>query len=286
MSSATASNSVILVKSEQVTAPSTEQSIGLFQRDENVAATKATPPTANPSIGWLRWAIDRSGVFESQEEEVSAVQYATFRHALYKDVNENSFYQWGLRYLPTPGEDNIFRTVVIDKLPKTATLDRVLPQIRGGAVFSASLADTWTITGSLTALITFVHQNGAMNFLRLVGRDGFFVGMSCTRVRPVPTPTYVMAADIETQIARFGRTRCLVVSSRRLKELKKEVHRVLSKSRLRHYVECFGERDTAGEVTIRFHSVKMAWAACLPLVNDARLKGILVKPAADPCSLL
>jgi hypothetical protein len=278
--------SVIAVCLYQVNPPETEQSLGIFQRDMNIATAKPTPSVPNPYTGWLRWAIQDSGVFKSQKEELSAVQYGKYHNLVFKNVRDNSFFQWGLRFIPKAGQDNIFRTVVIEGLPTTVTLDRILPQIRGGAVFSASLTDTSTINGCPTALITFVHQMGALNFLSRVARGGFFIGISPAQVRPVPTPTYLMANDMETQIHQFGRTRCLVVSSCRHKALKQEVSRVLSRSCLRHYVECFGERDSDGEVTVRFHSVKMAWVACLTLASDSKFHGVSVKPALDPCSLL
>lgn len=285
MDSAGATDSVALPNPHAVNLPETGPHIGISEAYINLAAAKVTSPMANPSTGWLRWAIADSGVFESQEEEVSAAQYGTTHHNVFKGVYDNSFFQWGLRYIPTTGHDNIFRTVVIDELPKTATLDRILPQIRGGAIFSASLLDTSTITGCPTAMITFIHQDGAVNFLRRFARDGFYIGFSRAQVRPVPTPTYLMAAETKTQIYRLGRTRCLLVLARQ-KALKKEIHQVLSQSRLRQYVECFGERDPDGEITIRFHSVRMAGVAFMMLATDPKLKGVVVKPAADPCSLL
>lgn len=271
-------DSDVLVGPHQVTLPQAEVSVGISERDMNLVVANPT------STEWLRWAIAHSGVFETQQEELAAAEYVKHHRVVFKGVNDIPVFQWGLRYIPGPGSDNIFRTVIIDMLPTTATLDRILLHIRGGAIFSASLMDTSTITGCPTAMITFVHQTGAVNFLRRVARDGFYVGISRVQVRPVPTPTYLMATETETQIYRLGRTRCLSLVSR-LKGLKKAIHQVLSQSRLRHYVECFGEHDPDGEVTVRFHSVRMAGVAYMALATDPKLKGVAVKPAADPCSL-
>jgi hypothetical protein len=284
--SAGLTDSVAVVNLAQFNLPETEQSLGISHRDVNLVAAKTTPSTANPHPEGLRWVIRESGVFDTQKEEMSAVHYGKTHNNLFKNVRDNSFFQWGLRFIPKPGQDNIFRTLVIEDFPNSVTLDRILPQIRGGAVFSASLMNTSTITGSATALITFVHQVGALNFLRLVSREGFFIGISPAKVRPVPTPTYLMSNEIETQIYHFGRTRCVLVSSPSHKALKQEVSRVLSQSRLRHSVECFGERDNDGEVTVRFHSVKSAWAACMTLASDSKLQGVSINPAFDPCSVL
>ncbi|KAJ5167619.1 uncharacterized protein N7482_003213 [Penicillium canariense] len=261
--------------------------IALCERGERLPKkTEPIPKKGNPRMGWLKWAIQDSSIFANQQEEIIAAQYGTHNKTFFSGVQDNSFFQWGLRYVPAASHDNVFRTVVIGNLPHACTLTQILPQIRGGPIFSASLLNTWTITGCPTALITFNHQKGALNFLRRVGRDGFYVGASAAQVQPVPTPTYLMTGDMETQINKLGRTRCLVVSSRRSGNLKKGIHRVLATSRLRNYVECFGERDPDGEVTIRFHSVKMAGVACTMLVNDERLRGAFVKTAPDPCSLV
>ncbi|KAJ5675405.1 hypothetical protein N7462_008302 [Penicillium macrosclerotiorum] len=235
-------------------------------------------------MNWLQWAMNDSSIFADQEEEFQAALIGS--NTFFQGVRDNSFFQWGLRYVPDPSHDNVYRTVVINELPSAATLSQILPRIRGGPIYSASLLNTWAITGCPTAMVTFVHQKGAMNFLRRVAQEGFYIGFTAVEVRPVPTPTYLMSTATETEVTKIGRTRCLVVCSRRQKHLKKDIYEVLKESRCRDYVECFGERDLADEVTIRFHSIKMAAVACGILVNHEKLKGVWVKTAPDPCSLV
>ncbi|KAJ5390964.1 uncharacterized protein N7496_002032 [Penicillium cataractarum] len=278
-------DSATVEDSHQANPLETEKSFGLSQRKENVLPAKPPPSVVNPYNQWLRWTMNRPGVFNSPEEEALAAQFGASRHDLYKGVSDNSFFQWGLRYMPKSGDENAFRTVLIENLPDTVTLDQILTRIRGGAILSASLTDTRTITGSPTALIIFLHNRGALNFLYRVAREGFYIGFSPAQVRPVPTPTYRTATDLENQIRRLGHSRCLVVRTPYIKEIRDEVHRVLSQSRLRHYVECFGERDLKGEVTVQFHSIKIATVAYLVLVRDPKFKGQFVKFGPDPCAM-
>jgi hypothetical protein len=286
MDVADSKDSAIVVDSNQANPLETEQSFGLSLSKESLLLAKPTPPVVNPFDRWLRWAINHSGVFDNPEEEILATQLGASRHELYKGLNDNAFFQWGLRFMPKLGDDNVFRTVVIEDLPNTVTLDQILPRIRGGAIFSASLTDTRAISGCPTALITFFYERGALNFLYRVAREGFYVGFSPAQVCPVPTPTYRMAPDVEIQVRRLGHTRCLVVHTPHGKEIREEIHRVLGQSRLRQYVECFGERELKGEVTVRFHSVQMASVACMTLMKDPKFKGLLVKFAPDPCAAI
>lgn len=286
MDVADSKDSVTDEDSPQANPLETEKSFGLSLRNENVLPAKPPPSVVNPYNQWLRWAMHHPGVFDSPEEEASAAQFGASRHDLYKGVSDNSFFQWGLRYMPKSGEENAFRTVVIENLPDTITLNQILTRIRGGAILSATLTDTRTISGSHTALIIFLHDRGALNFLYRVAREGFYIGFSPSQVRPVPTPTYRTATDLETQIRRLGHSRVLVVRTPYVKEAREGIHHVLGQSRLRHYVECFGERDLKGEVTVRFHSIKMAMVAYLALVRDPKFKGQFVKFGPDPCAML
>lgn len=246
-------------------------------------APSGTVLVSSPT-SWLKWAINAKPL--TRREEASVRKFIKSNKLLFfrPSDTDNPFFRLGLRYIPPPGRDNVFRTVIIDALPRWATLDQILPRVRGGAIFSASLLDTSTISGSPSAMIVFAHQSGALNFLRRVERDGFFVGFCPVGVRPVPTPTYPMPRDLETQMKSHGRTRCLTISSRSPIALKRETYRVLSTTRIKGFVECFGERDTERQITVRFHSVRVASMACNALTNDPVFKGAFVQSTPDPCA--
>lgn len=200
-------------------------------------------------------------------------------------LRDNSFFQWGLRYMPSPltASDNAYRTVTIDHLPPQVTLDQILPRIRGGAIYSATLLDTKSITQGVTALVSFVHQEGAVAFLQRVAQEGFFIGFRPAKVHPVPTPTYVMSADMERQIFRLGRTRCVVVSSPRAR-LKRFLHTMLFKSPCSRHVECFGLKDPPGTVTVQFFSIKMARLAFDLLTEHPSFDDCTLQFGVDPCA--
>ncbi|KAJ5584731.1 uncharacterized protein N7459_004531 [Penicillium hispanicum] len=231
---------------------------------------------------WPRWALHDASVFASSEEELRAARLHGPGWER-RGVKDSMFFQWGIRYVPHISDQNVYRAVTIDRLPRQVTLDRILSRIRGGQVYSATLCDTIPLTGSPTALIIFVHQKGALRFLRRVAQHGFYVGFTPAAVHPVPTPTYLLNASMEKQIKEFGRTRCLIVHSSR-PYLKKNIHQVLTRSVCRDYVEGFGEKDAAGEATIRFFTVKMALVAYDLLTGTARLPSCTVRFDKDPCA--
>jgi hypothetical protein len=188
------------------------------------------------------------------------------------------FFQWGLRYVPTHEVDNVYRAVVLENLPQNVTLDQILPRIHGGQIYSAFLGNLKT---SPTAMVTFVHQDGALAFLSRVAQEGLYVGLTSVRVRPVPTPTYILSGDMETEILQNGRSRCLIFSSRN-PATKQKLYDRLVRSHFSSHVECFGKHSDKEDITVRFDSIKTAIQAYNALGNSEMFKQ--VKFGIDPCS--
>lgn len=113
----------------------------------------------------IRWTLGFS-VFDSRLEEVSAARHSG--NLIGGPLTENMFFQYGLRYIPPATSGDLYRSVLIEKLPQGISLDQILPQVRGGRIYSASLCDTSNITKYWTALIVFFHETGASAFLRRV----------------------------------------------------------------------------------------------------------------------
>ena len=250
--------------------------------EKAVRPVKSTRRVTMTQLKWPRWALKNASVFDNDEEESSAANLLGPGWEPYGFRN-SSFFQWGIRYIPSPSDDDVYRTVRIDQLPCSISLDQILSRVRGGQVYSATLCDTVSLTGYPTTLVTFVRQQGALTFLRRVAQEGFFVGLNPAAVHPVPTPTYIINETMQKQINEFGRTRCLLVTSSRPR-LKKDLHRVLARSTCRNHVECFGERDDPGETTIRFSSIKIALVAYDLLNGRAKLPGCIVQFGQDPCA--
>lgn len=251
------------------------------KNDGGIRYRPAHDHDANRNPVNLRWALDSATVFNTREEEVGAARYPG--NIIGRPLAENMFFQWGLRYIPPVHTGDVYRSVLIEKLRQGVSLGEILPQIRGGQIYSASLCDTSAITKYLTALIVFVYEAGASAFLRRVEQEGLYVGFTAVSVRRVPTPTYLIKPAITQVIRSQDRTRCLVVASPD-PTLKAALHEILTNSGLGTQVECFGEKDPEGVTSIRFHSIKAAIRAYEMLADTRDLKAT-IQFAVDPCSL-
>ncbi|KAJ5308521.1 hypothetical protein N7476_009177 [Penicillium atrosanguineum] len=235
---------------------------------------------ANPQ-DWIDWAINGSTVFDNKEDEVAAARCPGTIIGP-EGVKSNMFFQWGLRYVPPRDAGNVYRAVVIENLPQCATLDQILPRIRGGQIYSASLCDTKNImNGSPTAIVSFIHQDGALAFLSRVAQEGFYMGFTPVRVRPVSTPTYLLSQDMENNILQNGRSRCLVFTSHH-PTTRERLYSKLAKSSFSSHVECFGEHGDNGTITVRFDSIKTA-IQVYQILNGLEIFKE-AKFGTDPCS--
>ncbi|KAE8165620.1 hypothetical protein BDV40DRAFT_286078 [Aspergillus tamarii] len=232
-----------------------------------LARTSAFSAEGKPEIvpwdGKIRWAIEGPSVFDDEEDELGAFYFRPnllSRHP-FSDI---WMFQYGLRYVPAKGDINVYRTVRIENLPSTLTLKDILPVV-SGEIFSARLTDTAPIMGSNTAIITFVWQSDAVRFAQ-ASRNGIQFGPTMAKVVPINTPTYPISAELKRLIFKEGYTRCLCVSSLR-ESLKSEVRRVMEKSVHSEFIERIEDGLVLGETYIRFHSIKVAAAACDLLKN-------------------
>lgn len=245
------------------------------------------PPAGPANKGSIQpsWTLQGSSVFDNWIEERSAASFALRESSGPNSARDNTFFQWGLRYMPLASNAtaNAYRTVLIDHLPLQVTLDQILARIRGGQIYSAALLDTKPIIQSFTAMIVFVRESGAMAFLRRVADEGFYIGFRQAKVRPVPTPTYVLNPDMERNITRLGRTRCVVVYSPRPR-LRKSIHNMLFKSPCNRHVEGFGVNDSPGQVTIMFFSIQMARVAYDCLTEHGSFEDCTLGFGPDPCA--
>ncbi|PYI03843.1 hypothetical protein BO78DRAFT_451305 [Aspergillus sclerotiicarbonarius CBS 121057] len=215
------------------------------------------PPSPVPWDGNIGWALRGCSVFDNPDDEMDALLYRPNIVAKESPV-ELWVFQYGLRYMPTKHERDVYRAISIEKLPSDVTMKHVLPLING-EIYSAHLLDTVPITGYSTAIVTFVSQTDTLSFLRSSGGK-LAVGAAQAKVTLVPTPTYPMTAAMRRLVRDEGYTRCVCISGLR-ETLKKEVHRVLSRSPCINYLERIEDGGVVGEVNIRFHSIKMAIAA-------------------------
>jgi hypothetical protein len=210
-----------------------------------------------PWDGNIRWAIKGCSIFENQQEEADAFSYRPNLLSR-QSVSDLWIFQYGLRYIPAGRESNVFRTVRIEKLASNVTLSQVLPSVPG-EIYSASLCNTSPITGYNTALIVFVFEKDALDFVRK-SKEGLPLGFCVANVALVHTPTYPMTSQMSQYTFHQGYTRCLVISNLR-RSLREEIYRVLKRSAYYNYIESVEEGQVVGDIYVRFYSVTMAAAA-------------------------
>lgn len=162
----------------------------------------------------------------------------------------------GLRYQPGEG-DQERRAVTISGLPPLTTLDQVLHSVRGGEVLSATMCDTVSITGSLTALVTFANSKGAARFCSIVQDEGFYIGFHEVEVKLIGLPTYPMRRILQDRVLNRGRTRALTIRSTD-RSIKKTIYKILSTSFVATHIEGFKDHHNPDEVSLLFYSVEMA----------------------------
>lgn len=214
-----------------------------------------------PWDGQLRWAIKGCSVFDDQEEEADALYYPN--NLLSRVLLSNRLvFQYGLRYIPSMTETNVYRTVMIENLPANISLNQVLLNV-SGEVYSSRLFDTRAITGYNTAIVVFLLESEARNFVKK-SEEGLHVGSALAKVALVNTPTYPMPAEMDNLVNK-GYSRCLVVSDVST-TTQKDICGVLKRSAYHSYIERVKAGPSAGQVTIRFHCIKSA-AAVLSLLQ-------------------
>ena len=205
-------------------------------------------------------------MFDDADEELDALR----RRPGFQSQRSSDLwiFQYGLRYVPGAGDPDLYRTVKIEPLPVKTTIAQILTKVRGD-VYSACLCNTSTITGSLTAIIIFVLQQDAIEFV-YSNKSGLRIESTVAKPSLVHTPTYPMSAEMTSLIFEDGNTRCISISQAS-KDQVKLLNGVLDSSICRQYVE--SQEEESDKVYIRFHSIKMASVAYSILIHHPGLGG-------------
>ncbi|RDW70704.1 uncharacterized protein DSM5745_08215 [Aspergillus mulundensis] len=238
----------------------------------------ALPPSTKPKdapikpvkwYGEISWSLKGTSVFDDAEQELDAFNNRINMLDHRKPYDELWIFQYGLRYMPSAPDENVYRTIRIDDIPLDKTLNNILPLVVG-EIYSARLADTCNITGHNTAMITFISENDAARFV--AGAANRTVTLPFGRVVPVHTPTYPMPADIQKSIMHGGYTRILGMFHPR-PTLKMEITRAMTSPYQRHalQLESIVDGPGVGEVSIKMLSVKAAAVVFEWLMNHPTL---------------
>ncbi|KAJ5754122.1 uncharacterized protein N7511_008275 [Penicillium nucicola] len=205
-----------------------------------------------------------------------------------------SMMTYGLRYVPPDGElenrlvkdlgeSNIYRTVKIEGLRHHTEVKDILPYVRGGVVLSASMYNTVALIGSYTAIIIFLEEQGAENFLGRVNRQGFFVPSETVYLSQIKTPTYPISNTLHDLIYKKGRRRTLVLCGSQ-QRLKAQIHRFLCQKNRIDRLEAFGRNDAADQVSFRFVSIAAAIDVHAMLLRIPFFESCNPTFGIDPCA--
>ncbi|KAL9609539.1 MAG: hypothetical protein Q9167_005698 [Letrouitia subvulpina] len=195
------------------------------------------------------------------------------------------FFKHGIRFQPTPTKGNLYRTVIINELPRTITLTSLLEQVRGGPIFSAELLETFSITGSSSALIVFVLQQSATRFLRQAQKTPLIFNNTPTKASLVATPTWPIPESYCKAILDHLQTRCLEVRNFPRQVSSKEFAedlRVCSKIAIR-WIEHLWIRE-GGVLELRCSSITSAYQVYGFLTNSGKYAMCNVRFVPDPCA--
>ncbi|KAL4884446.1 hypothetical protein BJY04DRAFT_215411 [Aspergillus karnatakaensis] len=234
----------------------------------NTVTKRKAVPKAVMWDGKISWALKGASVFDDADEEYNAFRTRT-NMLLRQPYSDLWVFQYGLRYIPSRSDSEVYRTIRIEELPSGITLGQILPLIVG-EVYCARLTDTSAITGYNTAMIVFVTEDDTMKFLGAIAKKTAVLPFG--KIVPVHTPTYPMPADIEHWIMEEGLTRSLAVYHSK-PSLKAEITRVITHHHYKYslQLEKIVDGPAPGEIVIKMFSVKGAAAVLATLKGHPTL---------------
>lgn len=163
----------------------------------------------------------------------------------------------------------------------TALLDKV----RGGIIISAKLLNTTTITGSNTALITFLHERAAMLFEDYAMQHSLTFAGHRVKVELLSKPTWPTSIPLKKAIYDHGHTRCLTVRNfpRNIspEALRRDLH--VCSVMVTDRIESMCMR-TDSVLELRFESIWTAGKAYGILTSWRVYRQCKVEFSPDPCA--
>ncbi|KAH0538155.1 hypothetical protein FGG08_005213 [Glutinoglossum americanum] len=124
-----------------------------------------------------------------------------------------SFFEFGIQFDPPPNSRNNPRsTVLIENLPSNITMNTLMPSVRGGAVLRATIVNTTPITGTPTALVTFVEPQAAADYVAFANIHPIRFSGFVAAVTLVATPNFPMPFYLQQAVRLLNQTRALRLS--------------------------------------------------------------------------
>ena len=193
--------------------------------------------------------------------------------------------RYSIRYVPKDYEQDTYRTVAISGLSPSVTMKTLLEKVRGGMLVDAKLLDTAKLTGSNTALVTFLYERSAMEYEDHAKHHPIAFSNALARISVVPTPTWPMPVNLRSGIEKYGHTRCFEVHNVPRDVSLPVVRQGLTSSPVMKSdsLECMRLR-VDGVLELRFSSIRAAAYSSALFSKTFRYQGCTVKCFPDPCA--
>ena len=193
----------------------------------------------------------------------------------FEDPRHPDVFKYGLRFIPSHNERNVYRTVTISGLPANTTMFMILNNVRGGAVLDSKLLNTLKISGSNTALIIFLQEHSAFAYEEYAKKHPIIFNGLIAKVAVVPTPTWPIKPNIYKAVFDHKHSRCL------------EVHnfpRSISPSELKFDHLVHTEMGKDGILVLQFSSIDGAGCTYRMLSSFMAYRDCEPHFTSDPCS--
>jgi hypothetical protein len=169
------------------------------------------------SLEFLKYRSFRSELYKTEEEREGAIEKHV-RDCVGRDKRLPDFFRYEIRYVPLETDSDFLRAVLISNLPKDIELREVLQRVRGGEIHNATLCDTTTLTGSKTAMVVFINEDAAQEYIKYVSEHPILFEDEGDERKAefelIRTPTYPLSLGQKRRLSgTYKQTRCLAIEN-------------------------------------------------------------------------
>ncbi|MCJ1408701.1 hypothetical protein MMC19_002776 [Ptychographa xylographoides] len=197
-----------------------------------------------------------------------------------------NLYHHDIRYEPLPGQANKLQTVSITNIAPITSLKELMTVIRGGTIVYCHLLDTLGITGSMSALIRFIYEKNALDYIEFAAIHPVAIHGRRIQVRLVQSPSWPLPPSRTKAIVDNHLTRVLEVKDFPRNVTPNNLCRDLRINRMRKSgpLEYMKMRED-GILELRFSSIDHAERAYAVLTTWPVYRQCHTQFAPDPCNL-
>ena len=231
-----------------------------------------------------RWSSEETSDSAQRCETIVSVNRGSAQTGA-KNVPYPEFFKYGIHYIPKLNEHNLYRTVAISGILPSVTMKALLEKVRGGTIVDAKILDTVKITGSNTALVTFLYECSAVAYEEHARQHPIAFSNVFARISVVSTPTWPMLDSLRLGIEESGHTRCLEVHNIPSYISLPAVREELRSSPVMKSDSIEWMRLSAnGVLRLRFSCIRAAVHSSDLFIKASRYRGCTFKYIPDPCA--